>query len=99
LLFFFQEEDGILDFHVTGVQTCALPIWVLKTKPLNIVSGRDPSSGGIAHWKHGALHDIVQPMADHVIMTYIDTMQPLERRAGRKDRKSVVEGERGDMEG
>src|SRR5690606_39698248 len=22
----FQEEDGILDFHVTGVQTCALPI-------------------------------------------------------------------------
>src|SRR5690606_40240935 len=26
LLFFFQAEDGIRDFHVTGVQTCALPI-------------------------------------------------------------------------
>src|SRR5690606_39670649 len=25
-LFFFQAEDGIRDFHVTGVQTCALPI-------------------------------------------------------------------------
>src|SRR5690606_41173172 len=25
-LFFFQVEDGIRDFHVTGVQTCALPI-------------------------------------------------------------------------
>src|SRR5690606_41013604 len=25
--FFFQAEDGIRDFHVTGVQTCALPIW------------------------------------------------------------------------
>src|SRR5690606_40680127 len=26
LLFFFQAEDGIRVFHVTGVQTCALPI-------------------------------------------------------------------------
>src|SRR5690606_39727448 len=26
-VFFFQAEDGIRDFHVTGVQTCALPIW------------------------------------------------------------------------
>src|SRR2546429_364747 len=25
-LFFFQEEDGIRDVAVTGVQTCALPI-------------------------------------------------------------------------
>src|SRR5690606_40074955 len=25
LFFFFQAEDGIRDFHVTGVQTCALP--------------------------------------------------------------------------
>src|SRR5439155_10656593 len=26
--FFFQAEDGIRDGHVTGVQTCALPILV-----------------------------------------------------------------------
>src|SRR5215510_7371339 len=26
--FFFQAEDGIRDGHVTGVQTCALPISV-----------------------------------------------------------------------
>src|SRR5690606_41061888 len=25
--FFFQAEDGIRAFHVTGVQTCALPIY------------------------------------------------------------------------
>src|SRR2546421_5072341 len=25
--FFFQAEDGIRDLIVTGVQTCALPIW------------------------------------------------------------------------
>src|SRR5690606_39669952 len=29
-LFFFQAEDGIRDFHVTGVQTCALPIYRLE---------------------------------------------------------------------
>src|SRR5690606_39874280 len=34
----FQAEDGIRDFHVTGVQTCALPIsrlrrqWFAKRK-------------------------------------------------------------------
>src|SRR5207302_7042536 len=27
--FFFQAEDGIRDFHVTGVQTCALPIFIV----------------------------------------------------------------------
>src|SRR5690606_40852556 len=29
--FFFQAEDGIRDFHVTGVQTCALPIFCQKS--------------------------------------------------------------------
>src|SRR5690606_40980212 len=29
IFFFFQAEDGIRDFHVTGVQTCALPIFLL----------------------------------------------------------------------
>src|SRR5690606_39351186 len=40
--FFFQAEDGIRDFHVTGVQTCALPI--LVTVPLVI----PPVVGGVA---------------------------------------------------
>src|SRR5690606_28460937 len=30
--FFFQAEDGIRDFHVTGVQTCALPILPLSSQ-------------------------------------------------------------------
>src|SRR5690606_40888054 len=30
VFFFFQAEDGIRDFHVTGVQTCALPISRLR---------------------------------------------------------------------
>src|SRR5688500_19374411 len=28
--FFFQAEDGIRDYKVTGVQTCALPIWLVS---------------------------------------------------------------------
>src|SRR5690606_29048493 len=28
----FQAEDGIRDFHVTGVQTCALPIFATEEK-------------------------------------------------------------------
>src|SRR5205807_4108292 len=32
--FFFQAEDGIRDYKVTGVQTCALPIF--STLPLDL---------------------------------------------------------------
>jgi AraC family transcriptional regulator len=59
---------------------------ILKTAPLQMAS--DPFNGGIAHWKHGALHDVVEPMTDHVIMTYPTGVQRLERRAG----KSVAIG-------
>src|SRR3989454_10125737 len=39
MFFFFQAEDGIRDYKVTGVQTCALPISVSSTGHL-IVAGR-----------------------------------------------------------
>src|SRR5690606_40781080 len=39
--FFCQAEDGIRDFHVTGVQTCALPILELEVVP-NIQFGLRP---------------------------------------------------------
>src|SRR5690625_7761871 len=32
-LFFVQAEDGIRDGHVTGVQTCALPISAVREGP------------------------------------------------------------------
>src|SRR5690606_40133985 len=35
-LFFFQAEDGIRDFHVTGVQTCALPIYLISRRWLRV---------------------------------------------------------------
>src|SRR2546426_9839204 len=33
LFFFFQAEDGIRDYKVTGVQTCALPIFAGTPMP------------------------------------------------------------------
>src|SRR5439155_4070138 len=33
IFFFFQAEDGIRDGHVTGVQTCALPISFSTSPP------------------------------------------------------------------
>src|SRR5690606_12208530 len=35
--FFFQAEDGIRDFHVTVVQTCALPILFCEKKDLWLI--------------------------------------------------------------
>src|SRR5256885_10926639 len=32
LFFFFQAEDGIRDYKVTGVQTCALPILIARQR-------------------------------------------------------------------
>src|SRR5439155_16964921 len=45
--FFFQAEDGIRDGHVTGVQTCALPIYlrVLFTNVLSLSRARGRRNG------------------------------------------------------
>src|SRR5690606_41173121 len=49
--FFFQAEDGIRDFHVTGVQTCALPISTYSRQqalPRAASTGSDQVSRGVA---------------------------------------------------
>src|SRR3712207_8271779 len=43
VLFFFQAEDGIRDIGVTGVQTCALPIFVVTA-----VTDRSKGTKGIS---------------------------------------------------
>src|SRR5688500_20174882 len=51
VFFFFQAEDGIRDYKVTGVQTCALPIYLRgagdrpagKRRPQDVGEG-DPAS-------------------------------------------------------
>src|SRR5690606_40801987 len=52
--FFFQAEDGIRDFHVTGVQTCALPIWLFRPVSKMLVS-----SSSYIEEKIGSKHETI----------------------------------------
>src|SRR5262249_56930856 len=45
LVFFFQAEDGIRDWSVTGVQTCALPISVVGLLRRRLAGGGQPGIG------------------------------------------------------
>src|SRR5256885_16338434 len=47
--FFFQAEDGIRDYKVTGVQTCALPI-------LRLLAGAGPGPSAADPWRRAARH-------------------------------------------
>src|SRR5438445_13025796 len=40
-VFFFQAEDGIRDIGVTGVQTCALPILIIRRRSSETSVSRD----------------------------------------------------------
>src|SRR5690606_40704388 len=53
--FFFQAEDGIRDFHVTGVQTCALPIYGAQDLAAPAVLAGDGLHLGGAQLDHGEL--------------------------------------------
>src|SRR5690606_40528588 len=57
-----QAEDGIRNFHVTGVQTCALPIWrpSLPNLQIGIETGLQ---GGIEAVNDGAFE---VPLFDEV---------------------------------
>src|SRR5829696_7076575 len=52
LFFFFQAEDGIRDWSVTGVQTCALPIFVRAAPGYDpwtwLLWGREVASGTLS---------------------------------------------------
>src|SRR5205085_9430769 len=57
--FFFQAEDGIRDLTVTGVQTCALPIWLVKDMPRLDYFGRGPETReqdrAVYHYREGVV--------------------------------------------
>src|SRR5256885_11849612 len=44
VFFFFQAEDGIRDYKVTGVQTCALPIYFSAAHFHPQFNGNEPSA-------------------------------------------------------
>src|SRR5690606_39971469 len=93
----FQEEDGIRDFHVTGVQTCALPISTAsRAAPCT-------SSAGVAVLEDvpGAAREAVGQVVDVALaadpavddVTRAAAVLGRDRAHLRGDRKIVVEGE------
>src|SRR5207302_6183324 len=50
--FFFQAEDGIRDFHVTGVQTCALPISMLLQEAMEQLGSKSEETVMIGDGLH-----------------------------------------------
>src|SRR6266404_8773481 len=58
--FFFQAEDGIRDKLVTGVQTCALPIYAVDR---NALPRPDPNQHAGVHLPHRAAG--LRPAVDH----------------------------------
>src|SRR5688500_19767346 len=64
LYFFFQAEDGIRDYKVTGVQTCALPIYDMVAYT--------PDQSGL----YGIRLTLAAP-GDHVVLPEIISKEPL----------------------
>src|SRR5690606_40392935 len=64
--FFFQAEDGIRDFHVTGVQTCALPIFNVGFVHVPLIHGWPPMS--LAVGLVFVLRDFAQREVGHKVL-------------------------------
>src|SRR5256885_10179540 len=85
--FFFQAEDGIRDYKVTGVQTCALPIWQLHRD-----AARDRQPGGPEHDGLAERHRYAtEPGADGVVYAVVQRahvqLHEHEQRSRRLDRE------------
>src|SRR5256885_10688188 len=90
--FFFQAEDGIRDYKVTGVQTCALPIsertWRSRSTTSIAGIGADSSSwsstfsGRGGAWRSAALSELGVRARPH-------RLQGLERILRHGDRKGT----------
>src|SRR2546430_10218908 len=59
-IFFFQAEDGIRDLTVTGVQTCALPIFTIDTTPPALTA-----SGAVSGWTSSTSDTIAVRSEEH----------------------------------
>src|SRR2546426_5070303 len=95
--FFFQAEDGIRDYKVTGVQTCALPIYEYSgavrgleaaVAVADVAARRHPQA---SHLPGASVREIVAVQVgcgQHVVL--IGARQHLLENGVGEDRKSVV---------
>src|SRR3712207_6863155 len=84
--FFFQAEDGIRDIGVTGVQTCALPIYMKFSAQLDVTMVAHETDDEVA-----LLLELVAPPAPSTGEPRpASSLQVVLDRSGSIDRKSVV---------
>src|SRR5687767_15390721 len=86
--FFFQAEDGIRDKLVTGVQTCALPIYLLTNAVQAMEEGGTLRVSAIP--AHGSVRvevaDTGTGIAPENLQLIFDPLRSEERRVGKECR-------------
>src|SRR5207253_5193954 len=93
--FFFQAEDGIRDGHVTGVQTCALPISspfsATRRAPAAWASPVDSGCrrSGLGIWSPSGPSARTRPRASKPLA---DSVQDSPGRGGRSEERRVGKG-------
>src|SRR5690606_40679476 len=91
--FFFQAEHGIRHFHVTGVQTCALPISPPSSglspnatplpENVNKALPASTSASPIQLWRRSTVwNTITSASATHSGLVPLNTLRSEERRVG-----------------
>src|SRR5205823_10818571 len=100
--FFFQAEDGIRDKLVTGVQTCALPIFPALTGPLGpcVLALTGPlgprvprSDGGRSGPGSRPSRDGSRRVARMHVMVAVFALRSEERRVGKECRSWGARGQ------
>src|SRR5262249_60486188 len=66
---FFQAEDGIRDWSVTGVQTCALPIWASAQPLVVLLDYQMPRMDGFALLQVAMGHGQLLTKNEYIIIT------------------------------
>src|SRR2546421_7817679 len=80
--FFFQAEDGIRDLIVTGVQTCALPIYSETIETRNALPAQVAATSGNAEYRRNQAKQV-----DRFVWSNLVKCDAI---VARRDRKSVV---------
>src|SRR5262249_59122384 len=93
-VFFFQAEDGIRDWSVTGVQTCALPIFGLLRSNQGVtgklfaraVMSYDLARAAFTSSNEPIPRSVEIPFSDEVKRVLQYAMRSEERRVGKEGR-------------
>src|SRR5688572_31375279 len=88
VFFFFQAEDGIRDLTVTGVQTCALPIYGIRDTPLLTLI--DDPAGSAKPQPRGTVGRVILAfivgLVFAIVLVFIMEFRSEERRVGKECR-------------